>query len=205
MEELTKMLLVLEPMFKFAIDHLEGVAGTLSLILALKIFIQSNADRKLEIYMNLFHDWDELWSKITSHPEQNKVLFKKEISEISKNDENLRFTIFQIIGILSRVFYYYEKTNQDMKKSDWHKEALYTMKQPLFRTAYLKHQHRHSEKFKKYIHEILKEIKVDQNSSQIESTGGYMSVDRVQAFRENFDKIKSIAFETKKKVPVKKD
>lgn len=154
MEFLTELDLV--AIGKFLVDHLEGVAGATSVIIALMVFSQSNKDKKLEIYMNLYQQWDSLWVKITAYPLQNNELFQQRYQDISKKEEDLRFTIYQATTLLSRVFYYYQKTNQNIRKSDWHKEAEYMMKRPLFITAFKKYAPRYSKEFQSYMKSLIR-------------------------------------------------
>lgn len=148
----------------FIIDHMEGVAGTLSFILSSFIFIKmlktekENAhEKRIEIYMDLSKQWDQIWAKITSYPAKNKDLFKKSIKEI--DDENLRLAISNAVNLISRVFYYYSQTKQDIEKSDWHKTAKYIFSKPLFISIYQKHEQRYSESFKSYVLKIRNENK----------------------------------------------
>lgn len=143
--------------FKFVVDHLEGVAGSLSVIIALQVFNQSNKDKKLEIYMNLYQQWDTLWVKVTAYPLLNNELFQKEYKDLDKKEEDLRFAIFQIITLFSRVFYYYQKTSQKITKSDWHKEAQYMMQRRLFVSAYLKYSSRYTKEFNDYMESLISE------------------------------------------------
>lgn len=148
----------------FMIDHMEGVAGTLSFILSSIIFYQMMKDKKesahekrIEIYMDLSKQWDSIWAKITASPGKNKDLFKKSINEIE--DENLRLSISNAVNLISRVFYYYTQTKQDISQSDWHKTAKYIFSKPLFNSIYQKHEQRYSESFKTYVAKIRSENK----------------------------------------------
>lgn len=153
---------LMEDSVKFIIDHLEGLAGSVAVIISLILYAHSSKDKKVEIYLSLFQQWDALWSKITAHPEQNKCLFQRNIKEIDPvKNEDFKFCIFQAITLLSRVHYYYQKTGQDIHKSDWQKEINFVMSKPLFISAYKKHQHRYSDEFNQYIQKsIPKENKV---------------------------------------------
>lgn len=143
---------------KSLFDHLEGIAGTVAVILALHSLKKNNEDKELEIYMNLYQQWDSLWVSLTAYPGRNKDLFRKNFEEISKaSQENLRFSIFQIINLLSRVHHYYTFTKQDILKSDWHKEAQFMMSKKLFITAYRKFKPRYNSTFQKYIESIIVE------------------------------------------------
>ena len=112
--------------FKIFYDHLEGFMALLSFILSSYIFYQMREDKKetahekrIEIYMSLSSEWHNIWTTITSFPEKNKDLFKLNVGELK--DENYKCAFANAIFLLSRVHYYYEQTNQDITKSDWHR------------------------------------------------------------------------------------
>lgn len=145
-------------------NHLEGIMGFASVLIALKVYSESKRDKKeaghekrIEIYMELYHDWDEIWGKITQSPEQNKDLFKKSFKDIQ--DENLRFYIMNAISLLSRVFYYYSETRQEIEKSEWHETVKHVFEKRVFITAFHKNEYRFSKKFREYVSKVKMENK----------------------------------------------
>ena len=149
---------------KFFIDHMEGVASSLSVIVSLFVLFQmikekreDSHDKQIEIYMDLSKQWDFIWAKITSFPQKNKELFRMDISEIE--DENQRLSLANAINLLARVFFYYEKTKQDIRSSDWHKTVKYVFSKKLFYSIYNKHEYRYSEAFRKYVKDVRAEHK----------------------------------------------
>lgn len=145
---------------EFISSHLEGLSGLLSFILSCRIYFQmsndkrqSSNEKRIEIYMGLSKEWDMIWAKITSFPQKNKEIFKKDISEIE--DENLRLAISNAVHLLSRVFFYYKETNQEIKDSDWNKTCRYIFNKKLFFSIYKKHQNRYSKDFINYIEDVI--------------------------------------------------
>lgn len=147
----------------FCLEHLEGLAGAAGLIFSGFVYMKTTKDRRedledkkketeekrIEIYMNLFQQWDELWTKITAFPDETHCLFQKDLNEIQ--DENMRLAICNGVNLLSRAFYYYQKTNQDITKGEWFPIVKHVFNKPVFTSAFLKHHGRYSQEFQDFV------------------------------------------------------
>lgn len=142
---------MINTVLQYISDHLEGVVALLALFVILHQRYSDNKSKDIETYLSLFTKRDHLWSTLTAHPLSNKELFKKSIQEIDKNEENLKLTVFQIVDLLSQVYYYYSRRKKDIRKSDWHKEVNYIMKHQIFKSAFDKYKSRYNDGFVKYI------------------------------------------------------
>lgn len=150
--------------FTFICDHLEGLMALLSFILSSVIFYQMREDKKeaahekrIEIYMNLSSEWHDIWTTITSFPEKNQDLFKLNVGDLK--DENYKCAFANAVFLLSRVFYYYEQTNQDITKSDWHRTCKSVFNKNIFFSVFSNHKDRYSPSFNEYVNSIKKEVK----------------------------------------------
>ena len=149
----------------YLFDHLEGIAGFVSLIVAHRVWKDSRNQqaseakaKEIEIYLNLQETWDEQWAKITAFPELNKVLFAKDFSRVE--DENVRVAIMQALNILSRTFYYFKATNSDITQSEWHETVKKISRKNLFVTAFQKGRYRYSKDFQAYMDSHMKQSNV---------------------------------------------
>jgi hypothetical protein len=138
-------------MIQYISDHLEGVVALLALFVVLHQRYADNKSKDIETYLSLFTKRDQLWSTFTAHPLSNKELFKKDIKDIDNKEENLKLTVFQIVDLLSQVYYYYSRRKKDIRKSDWHKEVKYIMNRKIFRSAFDKYKGRYNDGFVEYI------------------------------------------------------
>lgn len=113
--------------------------------------------------LELKKTYRDCWSKIASFPGDAKTeIFAKQINHI-KNDE-IRVSIFQIIDILSDVYFFYSTFEQDIHVSQWKQNFSHTFnpnKMVCFVSAFDKY--RENQKFSLEFENFVKEIIIENN------------------------------------------
>lgn len=162
------ILSILERIGQIMTDHAEAVVALAALYYSYR---QNSRDKQVENYLTLKSEFRSLWGRITSFPGETSVLLTKDIQDFKgEAEEDMKLVVYQVLDLFDDVFYYFQQSRQNIKKTDWHKQMKFVFSNKLFVTGFKKHKTGFSDEFVEYVEIILAQAEQEKEAAQVKET-----------------------------------